>query len=91
MALYAVYVFCNECADTHGMEIGVDLNDGPPKRESIGDTYAGKELPKKIVELMSNYTLCPKTKRFFLQKDNHQVFLVPVGDSLSPPRKPPAS
>ncbi len=78
MGQYDVYVFCDLCGDVHRMGVRVSLEDGPVKKESIGDLYAGKELPPNVAELMNNQTTCPKTGRPFAQKDNKQVFLVPV-------------
>jgi len=80
MALYDVYVFCNVCGDVHPMGIRISLDDGPTERESIGNQYAGKDLPQNIVALMDNYVVCPKTKKRFVQKDNNQVFLVAASD-----------
>lgn len=76
MATYSVYVFCNECADVHPMGITISLDDGPPQRESIGNLYAGKELPSDIAMLRDNKTVCPNTGKWFNQKDNNQIFLV---------------
>jgi len=80
MATYSVYVFCNECADVHPMGITISLEDGPPERESIGNLYAGKDLPSNIANLINNKTRCPKTGKWFVQKDNNQVFLIPTSD-----------
>ena len=80
MAQYSVYFFCNECGDVHPLGINIGLNDGPAKKESIGDTYAGKELPAAIVTLIGNKTICPNTKKWTSQEDNEQVFLVPISD-----------
>jgi len=80
MAKYSVYFFCDECAQVHPLGILIDLNDGPAKKESIGDTYAGKELPPQIATLIGNMTNCPTTGKLTSQKDNNQVFLVPVSD-----------
>ncbi len=78
MAKYMVHFFCNECADVHPMGISVSLDDGPVKKESIGDTYAGKELPKELATLTNIRTTCPKTGKLTSQENNHQVFLVPM-------------
>jgi hypothetical protein len=78
MALNNVYVFCNDCADVHPMGISIQLDDGPPRKESIGNLYAGRPLPPEIATLSQNRVQCPNTGRPFVQKDNHQVFLVPV-------------
>jgi hypothetical protein len=76
MGLYGVYVFCNWCGDVHPMGIGIELDLGPVDKKSIGDTYAGEPLPPQIANLMRNRTICPKTGKWFVQKDNNQVFLV---------------
>lgn len=79
MATYSVYYFCNECSEVHPMEISLALDDGPTSKESIGDTYNGKELPPRVAELTNNTLTCPSTKKLTTQKDNNQVFLVPIG------------
>ena len=78
MANYSVYVFCDGCGDVHPMGISVGLEDGPADKASIGDTYAGKELPPEIATLINNTTICPKSGKAILQRDNDQVFLVPI-------------
>jgi len=78
MAKYDVYVFCNECGDVHKMGIRIGLDDGPAKKESIGNVYAGKELPPNIAQLSKNEMTCPKTGKIFTQKDNNQIFIVSV-------------
>jgi len=79
MAKYSVYVFCDDCGDVHPMGISIELKDGPADKASIGDTYAGKELPRQIAQLMNNITYCPKSGEPILQRNNDQVFLVPIG------------
>ncbi len=75
---YQVYAFCNRCGGLHNMYIGViKLYDGPPNKKSIVDVFDGKVLPPHIAVLTSTKFICPKTKRFTLQKDNNQIFLVP--------------
>jgi hypothetical protein len=61
------------------MGIQIPLNDGPAKKESIGNTYAGKELPPEVATLSNNTVTCPNTRKQTSQKDNNQVFLVPIG------------
>ena len=78
MSKYAIYVFCNECGDVHPMGIKIALENGPDEKQSIGDTYSGKELPQNIASLINNRIQCPKTGKLFVQKDNDQVFLVPA-------------
>ena len=76
MAEYAVHFFCDECGEVHPLGIGIQLSDGPAKRGSIGDTYAGKELPTAVATLIGNKTICPNTGKLTSQADNNQVFLV---------------
>ena len=78
MAEYAVYFFCDECSEVHPLGIGISLDDGPPDRASIGDTYRGRDLPPQIATLRGNMTICPNTGKMTSQADNEQVFLVPV-------------
>ena len=80
MASYDVYVFCDECSIPHRMGIRIELNDGPPDRASIGDLYAGKDLPPQVALLLANKAVCPNTKKLILQRDNRQVFLVACCD-----------
>ena len=80
MATYKVLVFCNDCVDVHEMGIRLSLDDGPTDKQSIGDVYSGKELPPEVLRLYNNSVQCPKTGKYFYQRDNHQVFLVPVED-----------
>ena len=78
MPKYAIHVFCNECGDVHPMRITISLKDGPTDKQSVGDTYSGRDLPQEIANLINNRIQCPKTGKLFVQKDNDQVFLVPV-------------
>jgi hypothetical protein len=80
MGRYSVHVFCNECSEVHPMGVVVELLDGPPEKASIGDTYAGKELPMWAVTLVNNRFMCPNKHRFTVQAGNDQVFLVPISD-----------
>jgi hypothetical protein len=77
MARYSIHFFCDECSQVHQIWITLTLDDGPPAKESIGNTYAGKELPPQVATLIDNKTTCPNTGKLTSQKDNSQVFLVP--------------
>ncbi len=79
MAQYVVNVFCDECSVPHPMRISIELDDGPAEEKSIGDTYTGRDLPPQVAKLINNRTVCPKTKELITQRDNNQIFLVPVG------------
>ena len=80
MAKYSVHVFCDVCPHEHHTGINVILNDGPAERGSIDDTYAGKALPSSVATLHHNSVTCPNTGKCFVQEDNHQIFLVAIGD-----------
>ena len=78
MAEYAIHFFCDECGKVHPLGIAVALDDGPAEKESIGNLYAGKELPERIGKVIGNMTTCPNTGKLTAQKDNNQVFLVAI-------------
>ena len=78
MAKYAVHFFCDECSQVHPLRITLELDDGPAHQASIGDTYAGRDLPPEVATLTANMTRCPETSRMTSQADNDQVFLVPI-------------
>ena len=60
------------------MAVTVILKDGPIEKQSIGDFYDEKTLPKNLADLISRSVSCPKTGRQSIQKDNYQIFLVPA-------------
>lgn len=78
MAKYSVHFFCDECSRVHPLGISISLNDGPVDKASINDVYQGKEIDPMIVNMQNNFTQCPVTGHMTSQKDNNQVFLVPV-------------
>lgn len=75
---YGVFVYCNKCAGVHEMGISVTMEDGPVAKQSIGDFYDGKSLPKNLANLTNTSITCPKTGRQSTQKDHHQIFLIPT-------------
>ena len=79
MATYSVHIFCDACGNVHPMGVAVELQDGPAERSSLGDAYAGSDLPPQVMMMIGNWTRCPETGRMIQQKDNDRVFLVPVG------------
>jgi hypothetical protein len=62
------------------MGVRMSLADGPPEKESIGTFFKSKAVPSHIADFQHNYILCPNTEKWFIQEDNKQVFLVPIGD-----------
>ena len=75
---YRILAFCNKCGGTHDMGVSVILKDGPIDKQSIGDVYEDRNLPASLAKLSSMSVTCPTTGRGFIQKDNHQIFLVPA-------------
>jgi len=60
------------------MGISVSMENGLADKQSIGDLYDGKSLPKNLANLSQNSVTCSKTGRQSTQRDNHQIFLVPT-------------
>ena len=77
-AQYSIVVSCNKCAGLHEMGISVTMENGPANKQSIGELYDGKSLPKSLANLTQNSVTCPKTGRQSTQRNNHQIFLVPT-------------
>jgi hypothetical protein len=75
---YNIFALCNKCGSTHDMAVSVILNDGPVEKQSIGYVYDGKSLPTILAALTSRSISCPKTGRQSIQKDKHQIFLLPT-------------
>jgi len=75
---YTLLALCNKCGATHDMAVSVMLNDGPTDKQSIGQVYNGRTVPKSLADLTNRGMSCPKTGRQSIQKDKHQIFLVPA-------------
>lgn len=74
---YSIVVTCNKCDGQHEMGITVTVENGPIAKQSIGDLYDGKSLPKVLADLTNTSISCHKTGRQSTQKNLHQIFLVP--------------
>ena len=78
MGKYQLHAFCDECGETHFIDITIQLDEGPSQKEKLMNAFAGKEIPPEIAALIiSNEFLCPQTGEITSQNDNNQVFLVP--------------
>jgi hypothetical protein len=77
-AEYSIFALCNKCAGMHETGISITIEDGPADKQSIGDFYNGKSLPKSLAALSSTILTCHLTGRQFIQKDTKQIFLVPI-------------
>jgi hypothetical protein len=78
IAQYTIVVACNKCAGLHETGISVAIPNGPIEKQSIGDLYVGKSLPKSLADLPNTSISCPKTGRQSMQKNLQQIFLVPT-------------
>jgi hypothetical protein len=87
MAEYSIVVACNKCGGLHQMEVCVTMRNGPIEKQSVGDLYVGKSLPKSLADLTNTSISCPKTGRQSTQKNLNQIFLVPTTND-SPKRRP---
>ena len=85
---YSIVVTCNKCAGLHEMGI-FPMENGPVDKQSIGNLYDGKGLPKSLANLSSTSISCPKTGRQSTQKNLNQIFLVPTTNT--PPKRHPKS
>jgi len=73
---YMIHVFCNECSVPHPTGIVIENDEVLAADQSVGDIYDGREVPPNIVMMLGNNFQCPNTGKLYVQKDNHQVFLV---------------
>jgi hypothetical protein len=80
---YNISATCNKCAGVHETGISITIENGPIDKQSIGDFYNGKNLPKTLAGLSNESFSCPLTGRQFIQKDAKQIFLVPTKDRRS--------
>jgi hypothetical protein len=77
-AQYSIFASCNKCGGVHETGISITIEDGPVDKQSIGDFFNGKSLPKSLATLSSTVFPCHLTGRQFIQKDTKQIFLVPI-------------
>jgi hypothetical protein len=51
------------------MRIGLDLEDGPPHKQSVSDASYGKTQPPQLQAVEGHKVLCIKTGRTFIQSN----------------------
>lgn len=78
MANYRVVAFCDHCTDSHDYPIAIELSDGPIDKESIGNYYAGRDLPESVANVVGNQITCTTTGKPLMQKNNYQIYLVAI-------------
>jgi hypothetical protein len=62
------------------MGVSIILKTGLVEKQNIGDVYEDRNLPASLAKLSSTSATCPAMGREFIQKDNHQIFLVTAKD-----------
>ena len=78
MGKYQLHAFCDECGETHFIDITIQLDEGPSKKEKIVDTFTNKQIPQEITALISSSKIsCQHTGVTTSLKGYNQVFLVP--------------
>src|SRR5262245_38102193 len=75
---YSLLALCNKCGATHDMAVSVMLNDGPTDKQSIGKSYNGTTVTKRLADITDHSISCHKTGRQSIQKDKLQILLVPA-------------
>jgi hemerythrin-like metal-binding protein len=78
LAKYNVYALCIACGELHPMDVSVTIENGPKTKHSVGQTYQGKDLSPQLAELKERRMYCPHTGRQYPQKNDNQIFLIPV-------------
>jgi len=78
MGKYQLHALCDECGETHFIDITIQLDEGPSKKEKLVDTFAGKEIPQEIIALIIRSKLsCPHSGVTASLTGYEQVFLIP--------------
>lgn len=73
---YMIHVFCTGCSERHPTGIVIYRDEEISPTESVGDVFQGRDVPVEIVIVTGNQFQCPKTGKFFPQRDYRHVFLV---------------
>ena len=78
MSHYEIHVTCTECGGEHPMRVRINLEDGPPHKQSVSDAYYGKTRPPQLQAIEGHNVLCFKTGKTVIQSNFNDVFLVPA-------------
>jgi hypothetical protein len=78
MIRYMLHVFCDECTTTHSMNVSVALPEGPSEMTSVGKVYPEHGVPSNISVMLRNAVKCPKTGKYFQQRDNNKIYIEPT-------------
>jgi hypothetical protein len=74
MPKYSIQVFCDDCGDFHPMRSNFPMARSAEQR--LETFIKGETSPPQVATLINNKTICPKTGRWILQRNNLRVFLV---------------
>ena len=75
MAIYDVYVFCDQCGQPHSVHVKLTLADDGLDKTRLAELYAEKPLPSEIVFMQTNKYRCPHTKQLFPADDIENAVL----------------
>ncbi|MEP6787616.1 MAG: hypothetical protein ABJB40_04245 [Acidobacteriota bacterium] len=75
MAIYDVYVFCDQCGQPHSVHVKLTLADDGLDKTRLAELYAEKSLPSEIVFMQTNKYRCPHTKQLFPADDIENAVL----------------
>ncbi len=78
MMRYMLHVFCDDCTITHSMNVSVALPEGPLEMTSVGKVYPENGVPSNVSVMLRNAVKCPKTGKYFQQRDNNKIYIEPT-------------
>jgi hypothetical protein len=88
MPAYEIYFRCDDCKREHTIHMKIHLSEGPDRKQSLAEFFAGRSMPPQVSSLQGHNAFCLKTgRRFKLDKDE-QILLVPPSAISLPPRQP---
>lgn len=76
MALYDVYVTCDQCGQPHSVHVQVNLEDTGLHNAPLGDVYPDGKLPSAITFMQTNKYRCPHTKQLFPANNIEKAMLI---------------
>ncbi len=79
MAIYDVYVNCDQCGQPHSVHVKLDFADTGLDKTNLAAQYANIPLPPEIIYMQSNKYRCPHTKQLFGASEIDQAVLVKSG------------
>jgi hypothetical protein len=78
MPAYEIYFHCNDCQREHPIHIGIHLDNGPGRKETLAEFLRGGSTPPQAMALRGHKAVCLKTGRAFKLDTDDQIFLVPT-------------